>query len=278
MDRSTMLALAVLVPWALLVAACGTPVPMEKVTSPLSTPRVTPIQVPNEGADVTLPLHILARVGEPGQEVKATLRWDDGTELSVTFLTLAHPDGGGLLIDSLDWRTETRPPQPGTQPATLSLASPSGQVLAEAAVTVLSADHPRVQLIDLYWTLGEGLETEQRYVVGAGEPARAALEELLWGPSPGNLAGFGTALPTPQEVLAYPGRQPDWGVRVNLRDLTVQAGLATADFSREMQAYGGGSMRVETIRAQIRRTLLQFSGIDEARIAVEGDTEGVLQP
>jgi hypothetical protein len=56
--------------------------------------------------------------------------------------------------------------------------------------------------------------------------------------------------------------------------------VATVDFSPEMQAYGGGSARVNAIREQIVRTVLQFDelGIQEVRIVVAGETEGVLQP
>jgi hypothetical protein len=262
---------------ALILAACGPTALPEEGTSPLSTPSRDPVEMPAPGAVVTLPLHILARVGEAGQAVTATLRWVDGTELSETFTTLAQPEGGGLLVDSLDWQTEGQPPQPATQAASLTLTGPAGETLAERDLTVLQVEEPAVQLIDLYWVLGETLESEQRPVVWEDDLA-VALEELLWGPPPRNLAGFDTALPTPEEVLDYPGRQPDWGVRVRLLGLTVEDGLATVDFSPEMQAYGGGSMRVEMIRAQIERTLLQFPEVDEVHIAVAGETEGVLQP
>jgi spore germination protein GerM len=45
-----------------------------------------------------------------------------------------------------------------------------------------------------------------------------------------------------------------------------------------MQAYGGGSARVDMIRQQITQTLKQFPTVNEVRIAIEGETEGVLQP
>src|SRR6185503_19527001 len=106
----------------------------------------------------------------------------------------------------------------------------------------------------------------------------AALNELLWGPAPPNLAGFTTAIPSPEQVLGYPGREPGWGPRVTLRSLTIVDGVATADFSREMKAYGGGSVRVMLIRQQISRTLLQFPTVREVRIAIEGQTEAVLEP
>jgi len=79
-------------------------------------------------------------------------------------------------------------------------------------------------------------------------------------------------------VLSYPGRGPDWGPRVTLRKLTIQDGVATADFSREIEAYGGGSLRVSLLRQQIVQTLKQFPTVKQVVIAVEGETETVLQP
>jgi hypothetical protein len=238
------------------------------------------IELPQPGAAVVLPIHILAHVGEPGQQVSAWLVWEDGTELVQSYTALEDPDGGGLLVDSLDWTMESQPPQPPTQPATLTLRNEAGDPLAEVQVTVLSPDDPDTARIDLYWALGELLESEQRQVLDTGDLPTTALEELLWGPPPRNLAGFSTAIPTPEEVLDYPGREAGWGVRVQLRSLTIENGVATADFSQEMRAYGGGSARVQMIRDQISQTLMQFQepAIDQVQIAVEGQTEGVLQP
>lgn len=79
-------------------------------------------------------------------------------------------------------------------------------------------------------------------------------------------------------MLRYPGRAPDWGDRVRLRSLTIVDGVATADFSKELNAYGGGSLRVMLIRQQITQTLRQFPTVRTVRIAIEGQTEGILQP
>ena len=236
------------------------------------------IEIPEAGSVTTLPLHIMAYVGEPGMEITAVLRWDDGTELSQTFTTLESPEGEGLLIESLDWQTESTPPQPETDQATLILQTPSGQIVGENPLTILGADHPQTRLIDLYWLLGEELESEQRRVVDTGSVESTAVKELLWGPPPRNLAGFQTAIPTPEDVLGYPGRGEDWGPRVRMLGLTIEEGTARVNFSQEMRAYGGGSARVQSIRQQIIRTLAQFDSVDTIVIAVEGETEGVLQP
>ena len=236
------------------------------------------IEIPEAGAPVVLPLHILARVGQPGERVTASLTWQDGTILEGQFPILAGEDGKGLLIGSLDWMMEGPPPQPPSQPATLAIRSQDGQLLAEQAVTLLSAGDPNVTTVTLYFLLGEELQATQRHIVQTEAIGTATLDELLWGPPPNNLAGFETAIPDPEEVLSYAGRGADWGPRVLLLKLTIVDGLATADFSKEMNAYGGGSLRVKLIHDQIVMTLLQFSTVREVVIAVEGETEGVLQP
>ncbi len=236
------------------------------------------VEIPAAGAQVVLPLRILARVEQPGQQVVASLRWQDGTELMQTFATLQGEDGRGLLIESLNWLNEGPPPQPPTQSATLELRDAAGQVLAQQEVIVLSPDDPGTREIALPLVLGETVQSVPRRIPRTAEIGQAILEELLWGPFPPNLAGFGSALPTPQEVLAYGGRAPDWGPRVTLRQLTIVDGIATADFSKEMQAYGGGSLRVSLIRRQIEQALLQLPTVDQVIIAVEGETEEALQP
>lgn len=256
-------------------------VPQEPTQTPPPTATesdTSGMTIPEDGAMTTLPLHFLIYVDQPEQEYRVTLRWGDNTELSDTFTALAGPDGGGLLLDSIDWQTEGQPPQPGTDQAVLVVNDSEGETVVERQLTILSGDHPQTRSIDLYWLLGEELESEQRRVVDRDDIERAAVEELLWGPPPRNLAGFLTALPTPEEVLAYPGRQPSWGVRVKLLDLSIEEGTATVNFSEEIRAYGGGSARVQSIRDQVTRTLTQFSTVDEVVIAVAGETEGVLQP
>jgi hypothetical protein len=237
-----------------------------------------PIEIPAAGARVTLPLHILAHVGQPGAQMVARLRWRDGTELLRIFPALRGADGQGLLIGNLNWMNEGPPPQPPTQPATLEILSASGELQARQPVTMLSASDPDTQLITLYWVLGEEVVPVQQRVPRTVRIGTAALNELLWGPGPPNLAGFSSAIPTPDEVLRYPGREPSWGPRVTLRSLTIVDGVATADFSKELKAYGGGSLRVMLIRQQITQTLMQFPTVRAVQIAIEGQTEGVLEP
>lgn len=249
---------------------------------PTPVPGTPRIEIPAEGSRAILPLRLLVRAGNPGEQLTAVLRWRDGTELTQTFTTLKGEDGHGIIVDSLDWMTEGIPPLPPTQPATLEIRNQAGRILARRDLTIMRYDDPDVQIVELHWIIGfdgeQVFEVQRRRIPRTAGVGAAALEELLWGPSGLNLPGFITALPTPKEVLEYPGRQPDWGPRVRLLGLTIKAGVATADFSKELRAYGGGSARVLLIREQITRTLKQFPAVQEVRIAIEGQTEGVLEP
>lgn len=258
-----------------IIASATVEVTLQAAAAPAGT-----IEAPAAGISATLPLHILARLGQPGQQVTAALRWQDGSVLSRTYTLLEGEDGRGLLAESLWWQADVPPlPFAPTQPAVLEIRAAGGSLLARQQLTVVSWDDTaNTQQVMVYFLLGEELQAVTRTVPRTVRVGTAALEELLWGPPPPNMAGFTTALPLPAEVLAYPGQGPDWGPRVRLLELTIENGTATANFSREFRAYGGGSLRVTMIREQIARTLLEFPTVQEVVIAVEGETEGVLEP
>jgi hypothetical protein len=261
----------------------------------IGVPAPQPILSPELGANVALPLHLWAAIGEPGQEVVARLRWADGTELEQRFRLLRGLDGAGLLLANLEWVNMLAPPEPPTQGALLEIRDLSGDLLARRSVTVLAPGDAAARTVQVYWTVtGAELTTPQlrQVVLDPGRPrpghwwalsdterlAVGALEELLWGPPLISQVGFSTALPTPEEVLSYPGREADWGSRVALQGLIITDSVATASFSPGLRAYGGGSLRAQLIREQITRTLLQFPEISAVRIAIDGQVEAVLEP
>jgi hypothetical protein len=238
------------------------------------------VQSPAPRARLALPIHVLAKVSAGVDSVELQLRGESGEELSATLETLPVPEGDRILIGSLDWLDEGPPPFSKTQPARLVLRTGQGRTLTERQVIVIGPEDPAAELVDLYWLLGEALEASQRRVVRDQNKdiLTVAIEELLWGPSPRNLAGFHTAIPTPSEVLAYPGRNPEWGYRVTLLQARRLDGSVILNFSAEMRAYGGGSARVEAIRRQIEATTMQFPGIREVRIQIAGEEETALEP
>jgi hypothetical protein len=239
---------------------------------------VNEIERPATGERVTFPFPIVARVARPGDQVTATISWGQGPQFITTFTALPSERPGDtrvLLIGLLDWLSAQDPPP--TQRAVVELRDSAGELLSWREVMVLGPGDPDTRVLNLYWLFGEEVRAHPQRVVATQRIGAAALEALLWGP-PRTQMGFATALPTPEEVLSYPGREAGWGARVTLRSLTIEDGVATADFSRELRAYGGGSARVQAIREQITRTLTQFPSVREVRIAIEGQTEGVLEP
>jgi hypothetical protein len=228
------------------------------------------IEFPAADERLTLPVHLLARLGAPGQKVTVALRWHNGVVLSDTFTLLKGEDGRGLLIGSLNWQTEGVPPQPDNRDGTLDIRNAAGTLIVREKVQVLRPDDQLAVPIKLYWIAGDQVTRTEARVPKTKAIGTAALEQLLWGPPPGNLAGFTTAIPTPQEVLSFRGRGKGWGPRVSLLDLTIRNGVALADFSPEMAAYGGDAARHALIVAQITQTLKQFSSVRAVRITVAG--------
>ncbi|MDO8668245.1 MAG: GerMN domain-containing protein [bacterium] len=103
----------------------------------------------------------------------------------------------------------------------------------------------------------------KRQVVRTAAIARAALEELLKGPSQADLAqGFYTSI----------------NPNVKIQKLTITDGTAKVDFDETLERNMGGSCRVSAIRAQITETLKQFPTVKNVIISINGRTEDILQP
>jgi hypothetical protein len=93
--------------------------------------------------------------------------------------------------------------------------------------------------------------------------ARAALEELLQGPTVAEKSqGFFTSINN--------------GVKIN--SLTIDKGLASVDFDKQLEEAVGGSCRVAAISAQITQTLRQFPTVQNIIISIDGRAEDILQP
>lgn len=215
----------------------------------------------------------------PGNQFGRYFERDDGQRFDVGSPDITIREQIATLVD-----TDTRVRMWGMFFPAVSAGNPEpvvGHIAIERLeiITALGTDEPATpdeREIVLYW-VGEDdqLVAEQRRIPRTPAIGRATLEALLQGPQQ---PGLTTAIPTPAEVQQYPGREADWGDRVRLLGLTIEDGVATANFSQELRAYGGGSLRVQLIRQQITQTLQQFPTVQEVRIAIDGDTEGVLEP
>lgn len=234
----------------------------------LGTPAVSgttlQIEQPEEGASVTTPLHI-AFGGAVGDEPLV--------------LRLTQADGSILAQDvraSQGYVVTTMAGAVVPGPATLDIVRDDGSVLGRRTLQV--APTTETQVVKVAWLKpgSEEIVLVERRVPRTPQIAFAALGEMLWGPGPGE--AYATSLPAPAEVLASGLRTADWGPRIRLHKLTIIDGVALADFGPELRAYGGGSARVGLIRSQIEATLRQFPSVGEVVIAIDGQTEGVLQP
>ncbi|MBL7142549.1 MAG: GerMN domain-containing protein [Candidatus Pacebacteria bacterium] len=103
----------------------------------------------------------------------------------------------------------------------------------------------------------------ERVIVQTEGIARAALEELLKGP---------TAEEEKEEFFSNINK----GVKI--QSLTIEEGTAKVDFDEQLEFQVGGSCRVTAIRAEITETLKQFDTVDNVIISIDGRTEDILQP
>ncbi|HEX5416893.1 MAG TPA: GerMN domain-containing protein [Chloroflexota bacterium] len=262
-----------------LWATAATPVPPSATPVPptptfTAAPLLGLFEEPASGAKVTFPVHLVAKVSDDVGSVTAEVDYADGTKVSSTPPVLADPAGGRFVIGSVDPAAATagRP----TQAATLVLRTADGRTVAQQSITVLGDKDPDTTVIRLFFVQGAALRSETRRIPKTQEVAAAVIGELLWGPVAASNATNG--IPSPAEVLRYAGRGPDWGPRVRLLGVSLASGVATVNFSKEMAAYGGGADRIRVIQAQVSQTLQQFSTIKSVHIAIEGQTQGVLQP
>lgn len=109
----------------------------------------------------------------------------------------------------------------------------------------------------------ENTSAAERRIAKTQAPARAALEELLKGPTPQEFQqGFRTSINS----------------GVAIQKLAIVNGAAEIDFSDLLQAGVAGSCSVQAIRAQIINTLRQFASVKKVTISINGEVEGILQP
>jgi len=231
---------------------------------------------------VTLPIHLLARVGQPGQAVNLTVSWEgrapgQSVQFAQPATVITDANGRGLILTTVNWPTTAQVVSPETQKGSLQIHDASGNLLAYQPLGILHPQDADTMGVNVFWVVGEQVVAESLRIPHTLGMGRAALEALLWGPTPGNASGYTTAIPTPEEVLRYPQRGAGWGERVLLKDLKILEGVAYADFSKELLAHSGGAARVLLIRQQIEQTLLQFSTVNRVVITVEGQRD-MLEP
>lgn len=104
----------------------------------------------------------------------------------------------------------------------------------------------------------------ERFIWKTNAPARAAVEELLSGPTPSEeqSEGYFTSL----------------NKGVSIKGIKIEKNIAYIEFDEQLEFQVGGSCRVSAIRSQIIQTLRQFENVKEVIISINGRTEDILQP
>ncbi len=104
----------------------------------------------------------------------------------------------------------------------------------------------------------------ERFIWKTNAPARAAIEELLSGPTPSEeqSEGYFTSL----------------NKGVSIKGIKIEKNIASIEFDEQLEFQVGGSCRVSAIRSQIIQTLRQFENVKEVIISINGRTEDILQP
>lgn len=148
-------------------------------------------------------------------------------------------DGGAPAAGS------SSPGPVATSPAATS-PPPSPEPSPEPAGTVA---------LEVWFHEGERLAAAYRTVPATEAVGRAAMEQLLDGP-------------TGDEAASALGTQAPSGSR--LLGLTVSAGIATVDLSKEFSS-GGGSLSMSMRLAQVVYTLTQFGTVDAVRFEIAGE-------
>ena len=172
--------------------------------------------------------------------------------LGVVVIALAV--GGGVVAgrmmsaDDVEDETEaTATVQPEEEP------EPEADAEGEAEPTA-------TQTVRVYLARGEYLGVVTREVPETPALARAAMEELLAGPTPTEQGwGFGSEVPEGTRLLG----------------LTIDGGTARVDLSGEYDT-GGGTLSMTMRLAQVGYTLTQFSTVDRVVLMMDGDVVDVF--
>ncbi len=227
---------------------------------------VVRVTAPEPGAALTSPVTLAGEARTFEASVQIRIRDGNGVELARALTTALTPDTGvfGPFSASVQY------PEPSTSQGFVEVFESSardGSAINMVRIPVVFAaqEWTPVQLFFSPQTVDDDCSETvpvTRRIPKTKAVGRAALEELLAGPTDEERRSFGVTTSIP--------------VGVSVRSLVIRDSVAHADFDRIIEA--GGSCRVTAIRASVTRTLLQFPAIRSVVISVEDNVEEALQP
>lgn len=223
---------------------------------------------PDANDEVGVPLLITGRARVFENQFAYRLTDADGTVLVVGTATAAAPDVGQFGEFSIS-ASYAKPATPTGVLEVFENSAKDGTEINKVTIPVTFAESETMNVNAFFTTSATAtdcttLAAVPRRIAVTQATARASLLELLKGPSTDeSTAGYGTAIPSGTELLS----------------ISIEGGVATAEFSSALDANVAGSCNVSTIRAQIEQTLKQFTSVTSVVILVDGEAAAeVLQP
>lgn len=237
-------------------------------TSTASTSGNIVVYEPDANEPVGLPMVITGKARVFENQFAYRLTDGNGTELVEGIATADAPDIGQFG----EFTITANYAEPTTATGTLEVfqySAMDGSEVDKVTIPVTFAD-VETMTVNAYFTTAatsadcQTVSAVTRRIPKTQAVARAAIEELLKGPSTNEYEeGFGTNIPS----------------GTTLRSVSIENGVATVEFSEELDAVVSGSCNVGVIRSQIEATLKQFTSVTSVVVLVEGKpVEEVLQP
>jgi len=142
-------------------------------------------------------------------------------------------------------------------PVTTEPATPSTPTATEPTPTAPATTTPppvTYTTARVYFSRGEFLGVGSLRKVVAASPAKAAMTQLLAGPTSAEKAwGLGTTIPSGTKLLG----------------IKISGGVATVDLSKRFES-GGGTLSMTLRIAQVVNTLTQFKGVKTVAFRLDG--------
>lgn len=221
------------------------------------------VRAPVPYADVASPVIVAGSAIAFESTISITIRDSGGRVIGRGFATADAPDAG----------------QPGPYRTAVAFTAPPGATLFVEVFEASAKDGTPIHMVRIPVRVANTLSTYSIFLAKEGGPgcpqtfavkrtvpktnavARASLEHLFAGPT------------REEWEQGYRSFVPQ-GTIINR--LTVEAGVATADFSSYKIPFG--ACAADSARVQIEKTLLQFSTVTSVVLSVDGDTEVFLHP
>lgn len=224
------------------------------------------VTIPQRNSEVGIPLIVQGEARTFENVVNVRVVQQDGRVLVEDFTTANAPDIGQFGPFEFHL-TYPEPTQNNGVLEVFQYSAKDGSEIDKVTIPVQFVSAEALS-VNVYFSPQNTQNCEvvvaaQRRIPRTQQTARAALEQLLQGPT---------------VAESNQGLQTQINSGVAIQRLVVENGVAQVDFNEALDSGVAGSCRVQAIRAQITQTLLQFPTINSVQISVNGRTQDILQP